>query len=408
MLRLYDTTTRSVRPLEPRADRLGIYVCGITPYDSAHLGHAFTYHVFDVVARRLRAAGVRPRVVRNITDADDDIFRVARERRVDHRQLVAEQVARFDAEISSIGIADVDAVPAASENVPAMIDAIRRLEDAGFAYAREGWVYFDVDKFDRYGALSRLSREEMLVLGRERGADPDDPRKDDPLDFVLWQPSLPDELAWESPWTPEGRPGWHIECSVIAANYLPDGIDLHGGGADLVFPHHECEIAQAEAIGPWPFARHWAHVGMVRLDGTKMSKSLGNLVFTGDLVARAGAGAVRLLLNAHHWRSSWEFAAEDLADAAERLDRYRATISANDGLDPDAAAELERAYFERLDDDLDTAGALRVLDRIAVEAGTSPARPGAVRAAALVPRLLDVVGVAFAVDARTTVLTTPD
>jgi L-cysteine:1D-myo-inositol 2-amino-2-deoxy-alpha-D-glucopyranoside ligase len=400
MLHLYDTATHAVRPLEPRDGRLGVYVCGITPYDSAHLGHAFTYHVFDVVARRLRAAGVDVRVVRNITDSDDDIFRVARERHVDHRALVAEQVARFDAEIASIGIARVDVAPAASDHVAAMIGWISRLESSGFAYEREGWVYFDVDRFDRYGALSGLSRDEMLALGRERGADPDDPRKDDPLDFVLWQPSLPDELAWEAPWGAGGRPGWHIECSVIASTYLGDGIDLHGGGDDLVYPHHECEIAQAEAIGPHPFARQWAHVAMVRLDGTKMSKSLGNLVFTSDLVARAGPGAVRLLLNAHHWRTSWEYSESDLADAAERLDRYRATITAGAGVDPEAAAELERAYFERIDDNLDTSGALRVLDRIAAEAGTSAARSGSVRVAALLPRLLDVVGVGFAVGAE--------
>jgi L-cysteine:1D-myo-inositol 2-amino-2-deoxy-alpha-D-glucopyranoside ligase len=407
MLRLHDTATESVRPLEPREGSLSVYVCGITPYDSAHLGHAFTYHVFDVVVRRMRAAGVDVRSVRNITDVDDDIFRVARERHMSHRRLVDEQVALFDAEIAAIGVGRVDAAPAASAHVPAMVDWISRLESAGFAYEREGWVYFDVARFDRYGELSRFTREQMLVLSRERGGDPADPRKRDPLDFVLWQPSLADELAWESPWGDAGRPGWHIECSVIATTYLRDGVDLHGGGDDLVFPHHESEIAQAEAIGPHPFARHWMHVAMVRLDGTKMSKSLGNLVFTRDLVSRAGAGAVRLLLNGHHWRSDWEYAEDELAAAAARLDRYRAAIAAGGGIDGADAAALEHEYFARLDDDLDTPGALRVLDRIAGVAGTRPSPAGAVRVATLLPRLLDVVGAGFAVGAERPVAGAP-
>jgi L-cysteine:1D-myo-inositol 2-amino-2-deoxy-alpha-D-glucopyranoside ligase len=388
-MRLYDTATQAVRPLQPAGNPVALYVCGITPYDSAHLGHAFTYHVFDVITRRLRAAGLGVRSIRNVTDCDDDIFRTARRRGIDFRTLVAEQVAHFDAAMAAIHIRPVDAAPYASGHVPAMVDWIARLVAAGFAYAREGWVYFDVSAFERYGELSHLDAERMAVLSRERGGDPDDPRKYDPLDFVLWQPSLPDEPAWESPWG-AGRPGWHIECSVLAREFHPRGVDLHGGGEDLVYPHHESEIAQAEAVGPHPFARHWVHVGMVGLDGTKMSKSLGNLVFTDDLVRSASPAAVRLLLAAHHHRSAWSYHPDLLEEAVARLRVYRAACSSDAHLERDAAAALEHDFFERLDDDLDTPGALRLLDEALAGMGHGP--DGGVRPAALIPRLLDVVG----------------
>ena len=399
--RLHDTASDRLLELRPRHGAYGVYVCGITPYDSAHLGHAFTYHVFDVVTRRLRAAGVDVISVRNVTDCDDDIFRVARERGIPHRRLVAEQVERFEAEMELIGIETPSARPAASAHVPAMIDWIVRLEAVGFAYAVEGWVYFAVARFDRYGSLSGLPPERMLALSRERGADPDDPRKRDPLDFVLWQPSLPDELAWESPWSGAGRPGWHIECSVLAAGHLPHGIDLHGGGDDLVYPHHESEIAQAEAVGDRPFARHWAHVAMVQLDGVKMSKSLGNLVFTGDLAARAGSGAVRLLLAAHHYRTAWSYQEEELAEAAGRVAALDAALASDGAVDVEPARRLEAAFLERLDDDLDTPGALRVLDEAA--AAVTPSRagsPGTVGAGALLPRMLDLLGVRLGAGTR--------
>jgi L-cysteine:1D-myo-inositol 2-amino-2-deoxy-alpha-D-glucopyranoside ligase len=388
-MRLHDTAAAAVRPLQPAGDPVALYVCGITPYDSAHLGHAFTYHVFDVITRRLRAGGLGVRSIRNITDCDDDIFRTARRRGVDHAVLVAEQVARFDAEMASIDILPVDAAPYASRHVPAMVDWISRLAAANFAYAREGWVYFDVSAFDRYGDLSRLGRDRMLVLSRERGGDPSDPRKDDPLDFVLWQPSLPDEPAWDAPWG-EGRPGWHIECSVLAREFHPDGVDLHGGGEDLVYPHHESEIAQAEAVGPHPFARHWVHVAMVGLDGTKMSKSLGNLVFVHDLLHSAPPAAIRLLFAAHHHRHRWDYHAGLLDQAAARLRAYRAACASDARFDPESAAALERAFFERLDDDLDTPGALRLLDEAVAE--LRGGHGAGVRPAALVPRLLDIVG----------------
>ncbi|HEV7464671.1 MAG TPA: cysteine--tRNA ligase [Candidatus Dormibacteraeota bacterium] len=389
-MQLYDTAARTVRPLEPAGDPVTLYVCGITPYDAAHLGHAFTYHVFDVITRRLLAAGRGVRSVRNVTDIDDDIFRVARERGVDARALVAFQVSRFDMEMASIDILPVT-VPYASAHVPEMVDWIARLEAAGFAYPRDGRVYFDTARFDRYGRLSGLDRERMIALSRERGADPDDPRKRDPLDFILWQPSLSDEPHWPSPWG-DGRPGWHIECSVIATHELGATVDVHGGGDDLVYPHHESEIAQTEALQDGPLARHWVHVAMVQLDGVKMSKSLGNLVFVRDLVAKAPPGAARLVLAAHHYRTAWSYTEDDLDTARERYHTWRRAFTGDERLDPEEAAAAEREFFERLDDDLDTPGALRVLDRIATEGSRSQAA-GGIPAVPLMARLSGVIGV---------------
>jgi L-cysteine:1D-myo-inositol 2-amino-2-deoxy-alpha-D-glucopyranoside ligase len=389
-MQLHDTAARAVRPFQPAGDPVSLYVCGITPYDAAHLGHAFTYHVFDVVTRRLMAAGHKVKSVRNVTDVDDDIFRVSRERGVPYQQLVDEQVARFDREMAAIDILQVSAAPHASEHVPHMVAWIRTLEQAGVAYANDGWVYFDVPRFERYGALSRLGREEMIALSRERGADPDDPRKHDPLDFVLWQPSLPDEASWESPWS-QGRPGWHIECSVLATDLLGDTVDLHGGGDDLIYPHHESEIAQVEAISHHPFVRHWMHVAMVQLDGVKMSKSLGNLVFVADCLQRCAPAAVRLGLAAHHYRTAWSFDVRELDAAEARRIGYRQAMAAAPLLDPDEAQQFERDFFARIDDDLDTPGALRVLDELAQRMRSSAARHGS-DGELLMRRLLTVLG----------------
>jgi L-cysteine:1D-myo-inositol 2-amino-2-deoxy-alpha-D-glucopyranoside ligase len=390
-MQLYDTASRTVRPLEPAGDPVTLYVCGITPYDAAHLGHAFTYHVFDVLTRRLRAGGQRVHSVRNVTDVDDDIFRVARERGVDSRLLVADQVARFDQEMAAIDILPVS-VPYASAHVPEMVEWIRRLESAGFAYAREARVYFDTTAFGRYGRLCGLGRERMIALSRERGADPDDPRKRDPLDFILWQPSLPDELSWPSPWG-AGRPGWHIECTVLATRELGSTLDIHGGGDDLIYPHHESEIAQTEALQDEPLARHWVHVAMVQLDGVKMSKSLGNLVFVRDLIGTAPPAAARLVLAAHHYRTPWSYAGEELADARHRLAVWTATAAGEARVDPEEATELEVDFYDRLDDDLDTPGALRVLDELAAAAGGPSRTTGGVEAAPLIISLAGVLGV---------------
>ena len=354
MIRLYDTAREEVVPFEP-GPRVTMYTCGITPYDAAHLGHAATYVIFDVLQRRLGDLGHSTECVRNITDVDDDILRKARELGVHYLDLAAGEIARFDEDMSALGVLPVASEPRATSAIPDILGFIGMALDSGHAYRAGGAVYFDVSSFERFGQVSHLGRAEMLALAEERGGNPDDPFKDDPLDFVLWQPSLEDEPAWDSLWG-KGRPGWHVECSALALRELGETIDLHGGGSDLIFPHHECEAAQSEAVTGKPFVRHWMHVGMVRLGGEKMSKSLGNLVFVHSLLAAHEPAAVRLALLGQHYRTSWEFEEGLLEEASERLARWRA---AGEG---EGALEAVRA---RLDDDLDTPGALEAVDEAA-------------------------------------------
>ncbi len=394
MISLHDTLTQSPRELGVVARPLRLYVCGITPYDGGHLGHAFTYHTFDVLVRRLRSLGREVRSVRNVTDVDDDMMRVSRERGVPWSDLAEAVTAEFNRDMAAIGILAVDAEPRASRHVPAMIDWISELVRREHAYAADGWVYFEVATMPDYGALSRLDPAAMVRLSRERGANPDDPRKRAPLDFVLWQPSKPGEPAWASPWG-SGRPGWHIECSVLAARHLGIPVDVHGGGEDLIFPHHESEIVQAEAAGTGDFTRIWSHVAMVGYQGEKMSKSLGNLVFVRDLLQRASPATVRLLLAAHHHRHGWEYTEADLGQAAERSRRYARAARAGTSLPAMEADEWRGSFLDRIDDDLDTPGALAAADRLA-EQLLGPADGGDVAGAALLAELLDVVGASTA------------
>ncbi len=398
-MHLYDTATRRTVDYGPAAGRTGIYVCGITPYDGGHLGHAFTYHTFDVLARRLRSLGTDVRMVRNVTDVDDDMMRISQARGIDYLELGNAVVDAFERDMAAIGIAPVDAMPRATQHVPAMVSQIARLEEEGAAYAVDGWVFFDVSAFSRYGDLSRLSVDEMVALSRERGANPDDPRKRNPLDFVLWQPSLPHEPSWPSFWS-DGRPGWHIECSVLSALELGLPIDIHGGGDDLIYPHHESEIAQSEAAGTREFCRLWMHVAMVAYDGEKMSKSLGNLVFVRELIDRGvPAAAIRLLLGAQHYRSGWTYDEELLLAAGSRHASFVDAIAQGGPLEPDEADDYRAAFFERIDDDLDVPGALAVLDIAAVAAlhtGRMGGNPAGVSGPELLTELLAIAGVTVA------------
>jgi L-cysteine:1D-myo-inositol 2-amino-2-deoxy-alpha-D-glucopyranoside ligase len=332
-----------------------MYTCGITPYDAAHLGHAATYLAYDVLQRRLRDLGYRTDCVRNVTDVDDDLLRKARELGVHYLDLAAEEMARFDADMKALGLLPAFSEPRATSAIPDILGFIGMVLDSGHAYQAGGGVYFSVESFERFGQVSHLSREAMLALAAERGGNPDDPHKRDPLDFVLWQPSAPDEPAWESLWG-QGRPGWHIECSALAMRELGPTIDLHGGGTDLIFPHHECEAAQSEAATGERFVRHWMHVGMVELRGTKMSKSLGNLIFVSDLLKEWDAAAIRVAVIGHHYRTNWEWFDELMPEAAERVDGWRAAGPGS------AAVEEVRAA---LDDDLDTPRAVAAIDEAA-------------------------------------------
>jgi L-cysteine:1D-myo-inositol 2-amino-2-deoxy-alpha-D-glucopyranoside ligase len=342
---------------------MGVYVCGITPYDSAHLGHAFTYVHFDVLVRYLRSLGAEVVHVQNVTDVDDDMLRVAKERGVDFLELAEREVASFERAMRAIGVDPPTHSPRATTFVPQMIEEVKALTAAGHGYERDGTVYFRVASDPGYGRLSGLSREEMLPLAAERGGSPEDPNKDDPLDFVLWQRSGSGEPWWESPWG-RGRPGWHIECSTMAGRLLGKPVDIHGGGSDLIYPHHESELAQAEGVpGGKPFVLNWMHTGTVHMAGDKMSKSLGNLAFVHDLLERHPPGALRSFLLRRHYRKDWDFREEDLEAEAGGTGSEGAVGTEPTPFDPVGDRE---AFFLALDEDLNTPEAMRILDRAAL------------------------------------------
>src|SRR5438270_2064787 len=372
-MRLYGTAGRAVLPFEP-GPTVTMYTCGITPYAASHLGHAAAYVTYDVLQRRLRDIGHRTQCVRNITDVDDDILRKARELDVYYLDLANEETARFQADMAALGLIQPFSEPRATSAIHDILGFIGMVLDRGHAYEAVGGVYFSVASFERFGQVSHLPREEMLRLAADRGGNPDDPAKRDPLDFVLWQPSAPDEPSWPSMWGP-GRPGWHIECSALALRELGTTVDIHGGGSDLIFPHHESEAAQSEAATGQRFVRHWVHQGMVRLGGEKMSKSLGNLVFVSDLVKEWDPMAVRLAILANHYRLSWDWSDDLLPQAVERLERWRSAGTGEAALDEVRAA---------LDDDLDAPRAVTAIDE-AVSHGQGVSAAAALLGVALSP-----------------------
>ncbi|MDP9020932.1 MAG: cysteine--tRNA ligase [Actinomycetota bacterium] len=350
-MHLFDTARQDVVPFEP-GPLVTMYVCGITPYDSTHLGHAATYLAYDVLQRRLRDSGHQTRLVRNITDVDDPLLAKAKELGVHYLDLAAAETARFQDDMRDLGMLACFSEPRATSAIADIRGFIGMVLDADHAYRSPGGVYFDVSSFQRFGQVSHLDEATMLELAAERGGNPDDPHKRHPLDFVLWQPSDEGEPAWDSLWG-RGRPGWHIECSTLALRELGTTLDLHGGGSDLVFPHHECEAAQSESVTGEPFVRHWMHTGMVGFHGEKMSKSLGNLVFVSDLLKDWEPAAIRLAVLANHYRGDWEWSDALVDTAAARLDAWRGAGPGDGGL---------HEVREALDADLDTARALVALD----------------------------------------------
>ena len=316
-LRLFDARRGEPVPFAPiGSGPVGLYVCGVTPYDTGHLGHAFTYLAFDVLHRYLEYLGHRVVYVQNLTDVDDDMLRRARQAGEDYLELGNRHVTAFLTEMAALNWLPPDHFPRATQHVPQMLALIEQLLARGHAYAAEGHVYFSVASWPFYGELSKLSRDEMVPIALERGSRPEMPGRRDPLDFVLWQPSLSDEPAWDAPWG-AGRPGWHIECSAMSTAYLGNRFEIHGGGGDLAFPHHESEIAQTEgATGERPFVSWWMHAGMLRYADEKMSKSLGNLVLVRDLLSSYSGDAIRLYLVRHHYRRELEFREADLEAAA--------------------------------------------------------------------------------------------
>jgi len=364
-MQLYDTLRGQKAKLEVPRDRpLTLYVCGVTPYDTTHVGHAHTYLIFDVLIRYIRSQGGDVRYCQNVTDVDTPLFERAARDGVAWDALARRETAQFVSDCAALNMITPDFFPKASEEIATMIPIVERLIELGYAYVRGGSVYFSVKSDPGYGAMTRMGYDEMLATANERGNDPDDPNKRDPLDFVLWQTRGPGEPAWESPWGP-GRPGWHIECTAMSTRYLGSQIDIHGGGRDLIFPHHPSEIAQTEPVtGRRPFARFWVHGGMAYLNGDKMSKSLGNMVFIRDALNEHSADALRWYLLSFPYRDDFHYERKGVIAAEGNVARLRDALTAGGGAAPAAIdhSEVRAAFFAALDDDLQTPLALALLN----------------------------------------------
>lgn len=358
-IQLYDTARRDIVPFSP-GETVLMYTCGITPYDATHLGHAATFLVYDILQRRLIDLGHTVKCVRNVTDVDDPLFAKARELGVHYLDLAAGEEARFNRDMVALNMLPAYSTPRASSAISDIRGFIGMVLDRGFAYTSGGSVYFDVSKSPSFGDVSHYSHEKMVEIARQRGGNVDDPNKRHPLDFVLWHPSAEDEPSWDTTWGP-GRPGWHVECSALALRELGTTIDLHGGGSDLIFPHHECERAQSEAATGELFVKHWMHVAMVFKDGEKMSKSLGNLVFVDKLRTEFDPRSIRLAVIEHHYRTEWEWDEQLMPRNHERLVAWTASIGG-------AKSSVLNDVRACLDNDLDTPGALLAIDS-AVAAG---------------------------------------
>jgi L-cysteine:1D-myo-inositol 2-amino-2-deoxy-alpha-D-glucopyranoside ligase len=375
---LYNSLSQRVEPFEPQSKTVSVYVCGITPYDTTHLGHAFTYTSADILIRYLEYQGYQVRYVQNVTDIDDDLLKRAAATGEDWKALGNRWTVHFIQDLSRLNVRPPDVFPRATDVIQPIIETVAALLESGVGYQAGGSVYFDVDRFTGFGQLSHLPRGEMLPIANERGNRPDDPNKRHALDFVLWQAQAPGEPAWESPWGP-GRPGWHIECSTMATRLLGETVDIHAGGLDLIFPHHECEIAQVEPLtaGP-PFVRTWMHMAMVRHEGEKMSKSLGNLVMVSDLLEDVSPDALRIYLARHHYRAAWSYDREELLAAlaaATQLAQAATARGADDGT-PVAFKSSKKRFEAAMDNDLDSAAALAALGELAaaIHAGAGEGR----------------------------------
>jgi L-cysteine:1D-myo-inositol 2-amino-2-deoxy-alpha-D-glucopyranoside ligase len=390
-LRLFDTSAGEIRATTP-ADTARMYVCGITPYDATHLGHAATYLAFDLIQRVWRDGGHAVHYVQNVTDVDDPLLERATQTGEHWVDLAEREIALFRADMTALRVLAPDDYVGAVESVPEVVETITSLLESGAAYYVGDDVYFDVSATGRFGYESGYDRAQMLRLFAERGGDPTLPGKRDPLDSLLWRAHRPGEPSWDTV-LGAGRPGWHIECSVIARNRLGMGFDVQGGGSDLIFPHHEHSAAHAEALtGEQRFAQHYVHAGMIGLDGEKMSKSRGNLLLVSKLL---GAGvdpmAIRLALLDGHYRSDREWTGGRLPAAEARLARWRAAVALPAG--PPAAALLA-SVRTALADDIDAASALAAIDEWAAAATADSARDAA--APALVRALTDaLLGVAI-------------
>jgi len=388
-LALFDTSTGVVRPTAP-ATHATMYVCGITPYDATHIGHANTYVAFDLINRVWRDAGHQVRYVQNVTDIDDPLLERAIATGENWREIADRETALFRDDMAGLNVLPPDHYIGAVESIPSVARKVMQLQESGDVYAVDDDLYFRVRNDERFGSIAGLDEDDMVAVFAERGGDPVREGKEHPLDCLVWQNARPEEPAWDTP-LGHGRPGWHIECAAIALDYLGPTIDIQGGGSDLAFPHHEMGASEVHRLtGEWPFARHYVHSGMVAWQGHKMSKSRGNLVFVSQLV-REGTDpmAIRLALLAHHYRTDWVWTPHGLEGAHERLQRWTAASQLPYGPPVDPLIDRVR---EVLADDLRTPSALDAVDSwvhtALTRGGQDPASPGEM--ATLVDTLLGI------------------
>ena len=362
-MRIYNSLTRKFEEFKPlKKGEVTIYVCGITPEGPAHLGHAFTNASFDGLIRYLKYKGFKINYTQNVTDIDDDILRKAKEQNRNWQDLGNFWTDKYLQDLKFLNVLPPTHYVKASDSIRKIMEMVDGLVNKNLAYEKEGNVYFDVAKFQSYGKLSKFTKQQMILISKERGADPSDPLKKNPLDFILWQKSKLGEPSWDSLFG-KGRPGWHIECSAMINQFLGQRIDIHGGGRDLIYPHHESEIAQSESFTDRkPFVKYWVHIGMVMYEGEKMAKSLGNLVLISDLAKKYSSNAVRWLLLSHHYRKPWEFDEQELKDAENIVVNIQKLINQS------PQGKLKRKYFDRfekfMDNDLDTEGVLKFVSEV--------------------------------------------
>ncbi len=365
-MKVFNTLSRQKEAFLPQGEVVTMYVCGVTTYDDCHIGHAMSYVLFDVIRRYLEFKGYRLKYVQNFTDVDDKIIKRAWEMGVSPRELADKYIAHYFRDMDALNIKRADIYPRVTEEIATIVEIIQGLIDKGCAYEAEGDVYFRVKKFQGYGKLSHRKLAEMSST-----VDADIEKKESPLDFALWKKAKEGEPFWSSPWG-EGRPGWHIECSAMALKYLGNSIDIHGGGQDLIFPHHENEIAQAESYSGYaPYAKYWLHNGLLQLGEEKMSKSVGNLISVQEVLGRFSADALRLSILGSHYRSSLNYGDETLESSEKGATRLRQAACAKTGEGSKKADILlplvKERFIEAMDDDFNTARATAVLFDLARE-----------------------------------------
>jgi cysteinyl-tRNA synthetase len=361
MIKVFNTLSRRKEDFLPQGDVVNMYVCGVTPYDEAHIGHAMSYIIFDVIRRYLKFRGYQLKYVQNITDIDDKIIQRASKEGIPAGELAQKYADSFFVDMDALGIVPPDVTPYATGEIPKILEVVQGLVDKGYAYQANGSVYFRVRQAADYGKLSRRNLEQMVAGARIESSE----EKEHPMDFVLWKASKPGEPLWESLWGP-GRPGWHIECSAMSLKYLGKSLDIHGGGQDLVFPHHENEIAQSESFtGTKPFVKYWLHNGLLRLGEEKMSKSLGNLITIKEALSIFSSDAIRIFVLGSHYRSPLTYSEEALEAAAGGVERLLRTLSRDDIIGDKGQALDAGPYRTRftqvMDDDFNTPRALAVL-----------------------------------------------